>query len=196
MSRVRRAAGRLVLVLLSVTLLAGVMPPASADRAVIRDARNDVLMEDGRGQASYVGFGDPDILKTRVEHRRHRVVFRVELDRLRQRDPHAILAMFGVNGRRFRLVAALDTEGIRPVEVVINEEFEAVDCPRLQARFQYAREVLKVRIPRSCMGDPRWVRLHEVLALRVTDTGRTYLDSGLARGFSSIPDASRRLFRG
>jgi hypothetical protein len=38
----------------------------------------------------------------------------------------------------------------------------SVSCDRLVARIDYGRDLLRLRVPRRCLGDPQWVQLSAV----------------------------------
>src|SRR4051794_19937841 len=76
------------------------------------------------------------------------------------------------------------------------EEFEgATHCRAMTHRIDYVNDVLRMRIPRRCLGRPRWVRVTLLNAVVNQRTETFYVDN--PHNHQAFPESStRRLYRG
>lgn len=127
-------------------------------------------LQDGPGDV-WAHFGDParapdhrrgDILRTVFTHNARQVVMRtkfVELDRKGSR--FAVAARVRTNTGMVRLVRMTAGPGASTwrgsSELVRADNTTPVDCATSH-RVDYAADVVVLRVPRTCLGDPSWVQ--------------------------------------
>ena len=141
----------------SALCLLGAGGPASAQEYVRRDAPGDLsrVGEDSDLFVPLPGRHYPDVTRVRFAHRAGQLVVRASFIDL---APAGHFLFGGVqtrtpDGRRFFTVMA--TKGSRDGFL-----FKDTDrpCP-VDIRSDYADDVMRVAVPRSCLGDPRWVQV-------------------------------------
>lgn len=147
-------------VLVVLSLIVGTPLAAQAATLNLVDARGDVhRMTDDGGFERAVGERRADILRTRITHTDRAVLVRTKLRQLR-RERNIVMAMrMRTNDGTYREVAL---EASRRIgwrgQVSMNRRRGAtVECATSH-QINYATDVLAVRIPRSCLNDPRWVQ--------------------------------------
>jgi hypothetical protein len=196
-------ASRLLLaVLISLAATLTIVPSSSADRVVRRDARHDLaFVLDESPSRPAPAYSDPDVVRTVVAHRHHRVIMRfrfARLDRL-----HAEYDVAGVIETPARFGYRFDVEWRRFEPVIVSLTHlsahggTSVDCPRLRPLLDLKRDLIRIRIPRKCLGSPRWVRLAMYVA-RGTSPGFLIDDPMSNRPvlFPPAPRPTRRLYSG
>lgn len=152
----------LVPILAAVTLTLGAPITAQAATLNLVDGRGDVhrLADDG----SFVvaeGERRADILRTRLQHTNRAVVVRTKLLRLGREGTDLAMAMrIRTNDGTYREV---QLEAGRRIgwrgQVSMNRRRGAtVECGTAH-NINYATDVMAVRIPRSCLNNPRWVQM-------------------------------------
>ncbi len=128
----------------------------------VSDPRGDVWLQtdDGNQRRAHRRIGD--ITSFRVGHQRHGVQVRIKVAKLTK---PAFLAsgtvmLKGPNGKRY--VAAAFTSVLddtpRGVHALWGPGDEEVSCPGMTHRLDYRKGVITLFVPRSCLGNPRWVR--------------------------------------
>jgi hypothetical protein len=190
------AARRVLLVaLVGAALLLALLPAAEADRLRRSDARGDVgVADDGGDPVPAPRRRDPDVRRASLAHHNHAMVLR-----LRFRD---ILPE-----KRRWLGAFIETPGDESYSVTvrwrrsgtftvsIEHSPDVVWCPLLAAAVDTDRDVVRLRIPRRCLGSPRWMRVGILIERPVRD-GLWASDDPLRDGTTGTSAMSRRLFRG
>jgi hypothetical protein len=162
-------------ILALLTLSIGV--PVAAQGAVldIVDERGDVqrMSSDGTFVAAE-GEQRADILRTRINHADHALVVRTKLARLAREGREVGMRMrIRTNDGTYRLVGigASRRIGWGGRAFMANRHGADVQC-RMGHHIDYATDVMKMRIPSSCLGNPRWV---QATLLTVFFGGRTLL---------------------
>jgi len=156
---------KLLVPILAATALTLVVPmTAQAATLKLVDERGDVhrMAQDG----SFVlapGERRADILSTRIQHTDRAVVVRTRLLDLRREGRSLGMAMrIRTNAGTYREV---QLEASRRIgwrgQVSMNSRRRAVEC-RTTHSIDYAADVLTLRIPSSCLDNPRWVQLTQV----------------------------------
>jgi len=182
---------------MSFAVITTVVPVSSADQVVRRDARHDVAVgsdSDDYGMPQ-PGRVDPDVLRTIVAHRDHRVIVRLRLAEVHRR----------ATGRRLIVGVETPARGLYSVSVdwrrngtatwQIEGYPDVVDCPQLKAELNARRDFIRVGIPRHCLGDPRWVRIY-METWRVANAGLVLVDDPLRSGRYHWPlGTTHRLYR-
>jgi hypothetical protein len=148
-------------ILAAVTLTLGAPLSAQAATLNLVDARGDVhRMTDDGGFERAVGERRADILRTRITHTDRTLVVRTKLRDLRREGNSIGMAMrMRTNDGTYREVAleAGRRIGWRGQVSMNTRRGATVDCAASH-QINYATDTLAVRIPRSCLNDPRWVQ--------------------------------------
>lgn len=153
----------LVPILALLTLTVGV--PVAAQGAVLNivDEQGDVrrLSADGSHFVLAEGERRADILSTRIMHTDRALVVTTTLDRLAREGRQIGMSMrirTNDGTGRFVDLAASRRLGWAGETSISSRRGAVVQC-HTGHRIDYANDVLSVRIPRSCLGNPRWVQL-------------------------------------
>ncbi len=160
----------LVLVAAAITLpLAGLAVPASAGPAEERISR--VLLGDPTGDVWAIGEGEDeqwesageaptaDVLGAVVRHGRHKVVVRMTFTNLRRVDPQSYSATIFSRREYGAVFVSAGPGRWKGRHQLVDGSFGSVRCPNLDHSIDYVTEQVTVRVPRSCLGRPRWVRV-------------------------------------
>lgn len=187
-------------------LTAGVAPSAYADTLVREDAPRDVVRLElsGGGEPQIERAPrkfDPDVRRVAVDHRDRFLLVRVKYAGLDRRVWRGENVTVRTSGGRVLMAMAFVIEkgrwqGFTSLEDVDLEN--TPDCRALRHHFDYGANVGTWSIPRSCLGNPRWVRVG-VSASRGAPRGPVYLDDAFRKGFDfdrPIESLSRRIWRG
>ncbi len=168
--------------------------PATAQEFVRLDQRGDLAKvgEDSTVVVPLPGRRYADVTRVRFAHRATRVVVRSTFVEL---NPTGTL--FGgidvrtPRSRRFFTVMA--TEGARGGFLFKDNQHPC----RVGIRISYAEELMRVAIPRTCLGDPAWVRVRYGASVLQGDGDEIIDNAGAPRfgGRSPFP-WSPRLRRG
>lgn len=162
---------------------------AAADREALEDATRDVWSPVGGRTFSHEGsVVNTDLDRTVVRHSPRAVVAIARYVELRSRASDEI-TFYGYlrtsRARTFEVVVEVDWLG-RGADYLLlqhgrNNDVSVVNCKRLGGRTSFARETLRINIPRSCVGRPRWVRFQGV-AESYTERGGRFLDQVIGTG--------------
>jgi hypothetical protein len=150
------------LVVCTLATVATLAMPVAAQGATLNlvDARGDVYRDVAKGAPKPApGERSADIVRTKIVHAQRAVVVRTQLVRLNREGTALGMSMrVRTNEGLYREV---DVFALRPrwrggVDVM-KRNGSSAECTTAH-RFNYARDYIAVRIPRSCLGDPRWVQ--------------------------------------
>jgi len=180
--------------------------PAAAERVVIPDGSGDAWKSVGEDEFTHVGTApNTDLTQTRVSHRARYVVIRAAYEALQKGAPEefelrAFLRAPHPNGtRRYVAYARADgPKGHTKYYLAHYRDGVLMDCEGLTGRTRFGTDVLTVRVPRSCLGHPRWVQFQGA-AYSYTEEGSFNDDAQRKAPFSTSlrPKAwTRRLARG
>lgn len=174
--------------LLSVLLSGGsvlLAAPAQADRWTYDDAVGDVtqLVETDTSLSvqSVPEQANGDIVQVAVDHRRSKVVIDI---RTRTRITGAFIAgvELRTRGHHFALMW-MRAPGANSAELMdFNSKDLTVRCGDLKRRFVAGRTGIRLSVPRTCLDDPRWVRVGATLSTFGLVTGQSMDDDGLRTG--------------
>jgi hypothetical protein len=167
--------------------------PAAADEAIVRDARGDMIRveEGGSDPRPAPGATVGDVVRTTFRHTERRVVARTELVALERTGRRFIVWVDVQNGaRRTWTVGVEATPRDRDGHTIfMTGRGGDVRCA-VRHRLDYARDMVRVSVPRACLDTPRAVRFR-LLTEHVRCTWRyAWLDNGLA-----VPMSDRRWTR-
>ncbi len=182
---------------LAVLLLAGpIASTARADQVVRGDARHDVVRFDENHPDGVPArtVHDPDVIRTRIAHKPHQLVIRLtfaELERHRLRFQLAQIATSG-GGQRLFIAFVVPSQDLDIV--TLKGPDGRVRCPRLAQTINYRKDYLRVTIPRTCLGVPRWVKVG--VGVSRWAHGHQYADDALQSGGEHRLQRTRRLYVG
>jgi hypothetical protein len=174
---------------------------AHADSRTLVDARGDVWAMDtpeGDQPAQVPDRLQGDILSTVFAHKSRQVVVRTKFAQLDRWGFFSIMAIkLRTNTgmlRRIGLYAGPDRETNRWRGILIRGNGRPMRCASHQ--IDYDAEVAEIRIPRSCLGNPRWVQ-GSLAAGTVSRSGTFFADNPLNDGPTArLPDFTGRILRG
>jgi len=186
-SRMSRAVPALVLSLLLPAATVALAAPAHADRWTYDDAAGDVTQVVETPSAMTIETvpeqANGDITQVTVDHRRTKVIFEVRT-RSRLTGPFAAGVQIRTPGRRFALLW-MRMPGMGGAELM---DFGSKDlttrCRGLKQRLTSGKTTIRLTVPRSCLGDPRWLRVGVNLSTFSLFTGGGYDDDGLQTGMT------------
>lgn len=109
-----------------------------------------------------------DVLRMRVVHRHRAVTVRLAFAELRRRGEWA--HEFTLRRKAGLLYAQVESTGRRPAgrHHLWQRDGDRLVCHAMSHTIDYARDIVTLRIPRICMGVPRWVRVRNYV---VHETG-------------------------
>ena len=182
---------RTALALAPLALLAALVgaAPAQAQSRTAYDARHDVVGDpEGRQTITTVrpGRREGDVVKVRTTYAGRALVVVQHYDRLtrpRTGDLSGHFVSVRTNaGRRADLTVYVDDGPHHPQGQDVWEVpgRDSARCAGLRTRIDYAADTVRVRIPRSCLGNPRWVRVGS--AGSSLQDGYLYADDARLRG--------------
>ena len=160
---------------------------------MIPDGTGDVWKQSGEDGFTLVGTApNTDLTETRVTHRGRHVVIRAAYDALEKGAPEefeyrGILRVPRPNGlRRFVISSGRPAERTTKYSLAHYWEGALVDCAGLTGRTRFGADVLNVRIPRRCLGNPRWVQFQ--------GAAYSYTEEGLLNDDAQRPGRTRHRF--
>ena len=197
--RTKRVLGAL---LATWALIAVAAPMAHADRASRPDPAGDVWLNDGEGENDHYSQAgsvvNTDVRRTSVRHLKRYVTIRTEFVSLRKKVSEQIehfLYLRTDGSGQFAVIVNVDTwNGQTGYYVHGYDDQGPRECDDVTGSTRFDKETIQVRVPRSCLGSPRWIRFQGRTVSYVEDVG-TYSDSAMGPGRE--PRVwSRRLHRG
>lgn len=183
--------------LLSLLLAGGTVAlaaPAHADRWTYDDAVGDVTHQVETPTSISVEAApeqvNGDISQVVVEHRRAKVVVDV---RTRAPITGPFIAGLGLRTPGHRLALMwVRMPGMSSTDLMdFNDEDLTVHCRGLKRKLTAGRTSIRFWVPRSCLGNPRWVRVGVTLSTLDMLTEASYDDDGLRTGMPLYGTASK-----
>lgn len=176
-------AGRFVAVVTGAAVGLGLAAgPAAAERLTVADRRGDVLkVEEGATSGEPAPGSTFDVWRSTFAHTADRVVARVRFDDLRPTGKRLRVWVNLQDGRgRTHYVGVEGVPGDRSGTAwLMGNRGQDLSC-RVRHRIDYADDVVRVSLPRTCVGSPRVLRFG-VLSEHVRRTWRyAWLDDGLS----------------
>ncbi len=187
---VRRAVVALSLSLAIAVALGTV--PAHAEKWTHKDARGDVvrttLSDSSSTPQPAPEQSSVDITKVVAKHGRHTLTITV---RTRTRMPRALMAFSTIRtpGKRFMLFS-MRLPGMGNSTSLLNfsggGDDPEVRCRGLKRSLDSSKTVMTVSVPRSCLGNPRWIRFSAHLSSfdAASADESSFEDDGLRTGLS------------
>ena len=162
--------------------------PAAAERTTVTDRRRDVIkVREGATSGVPAPGSGVDIRRSTFAHTERRVVARIRFDDLRPTGKRLRVWVDLQDGRgRINHIGIDGNPGDRGGEAwLMGARGQDRPCP-IRHRIHYGRDVVRVSLPRTCVGAPRVLRFG-VLSEHVRQTWRyAYLDNGLSPTVSRI----------
>jgi hypothetical protein len=180
-------------------------PSASATEfttgVVLTEGVGDVWVDRGGfGDAgtTRTSFAPADVKRAVIRHGTYAVRIRMRYVDLRRIGTQALEARIRTPQRE--AIASMGSEPGRRSgsHDFFSDDFPPTTCPGMTHRINYATNMVRMRIPRSCLGRPRWVKVE--LASLVTrpivpnSTDTFYFDN--PHNLQEFGHFSRRLYRG
>jgi hypothetical protein len=138
--------------------LALIAVPATAHAQTYRhtDARKDVVRVTDSADRHRLAprVQDADITKVRFTHAGSTVTARLSLRKVTDRTNYLVGSLRTPKGR-FDVMATVDTGEI----TLLTGSGRTVACADASVHASKPKDQVTLRIPRSCLGDPRWVRV-------------------------------------
>lgn len=182
----------LTVALASAALAAGVAsaPPASAGaaphRVVHHDARGDVIRFDVESETQRPAPRDrtSDVVRTVVDHRADDVVLQSRVRELSRSGYRLMIAdLLTPQGRRYELVVDYSTRPIdRRVSLTRSGSGTEIACAGTTWSVDRATGSIEATVPRSCLGDPAWIRAGLAVVAAPRDLESSRADDSRARG--------------
>ena len=190
----RRAIAAAAAGLASLVVAAG---PAMAERVEIKDDVRDVWSPEGAHDWTHEGsVRNTDLVGTTVAHTSDTVVVRADYRNLIKDVPDEIsLTVFVRTSRQatIQVLVFVDNLG-RYVSVHLSRAGVEVTCDDAVGHADFRADVVRVTVPRSCLGNPEWIR-YRALAESYREALGLFRDSALARG-PRLGDPTPRIERG
>ena len=195
---------RTLSVLVATFLVMLIPATASADEAVVEDAVDDVYgsIAEGFEQVEPVGTRpNTDLRRTVVEHRAHALVVKVRYEEVVPGASSSMTYEASILYRTetYRDLADMQVEiapSLRKATVRLYVDFDGhePDCPRPTAEVKPAKDKLVVRVPRTCLDDPEWIR-YGAEARSFDKEDRAYYDRDNGSDFTGGP-RTEKLYAG
>jgi hypothetical protein len=164
---------------LAAGLALGTAGTAAAQTLTVKDARGDVkaFVGDSEEPTAAPSVKNGDIVRTTFRHADQRISVRVkfvDLQRRGQMGGHFLRVVTNEQVRREVTIFG-GPNAWRGQAQMTRPNGNPVDC-KIQHKIAYDTNVLTLSFPRSCVSDPRWVRLG-FGSVTTSDDGNTgYLD--------------------
>jgi hypothetical protein len=185
---------------LCVAMMTAVAPVADADEVptaiVLRDGPGDVWTS-GHGESGLrkTDFPSADVTRAFIRHATYAVRIRMRFADLRRVGVQVYDVSIGTP-RTSYFVELLSAPGARRGRHAFDGSQRT--CRRMTHRIDYANNVVSMRIPRRCLGRPRWVTVGINSGLDIERNGaRTlYFDNPHNHEPINRTEGTRRLYRG
>lgn len=178
--------GRVLALTTAVLLILAAPAPAHAERSLVRDGTGDVWSPKGARSWTHEGsVVNSDLTKTVVDHRAGAVVVTANYSKLRKRVSDEIDLDFALRTSKRRLFSIYVQEDwlFRDTYVpVVDVETQAlIDCPGATGSSSITRRTITFTVPRSCLGNPAWIR-YQLQAESYTEGDGLFVDDARSRG--------------
>jgi hypothetical protein len=169
---------------LTVGLAVATAGSASAEDLAVKDAKGDLVSFDMETETTTPApeVKDADILRTVLRHNARRIVVRVKYAELRHRGQLFSQGIRIVTNEGVRREASIYAAPHmwRGQSDMGRPNGNPVDCA-IKHAINYDTNVVTLSFPRSCVSDPRWVRLG-VGAFWMDGQSNVYVDDALISG--------------
>jgi hypothetical protein len=181
---------------LAVSVIATGTAAAQAEVLVTPDASGDVvgvlIYSDGT-RTPYPETEDGDIVRTRVAHRDDRVRIRIEYrDLLRKGHRDDFVRIRTDEGLKRDIIVESGPRNPRG-RATMYRGLWSFKC-QVDHRKSFRDSVLVIDVPRSCLGNPSWVRFRAVTASTCCSGEQTFYDAALTSNEDEERDLSPRVY--
>lgn len=188
-----RAAFALLLSLVLTGAAVAVAGPARADRWTYDDAVGDVTTQATTDTSITVTpvpeQANGDIVQVTGTHKARKVSITMRM-RAPLTGPFMVSAMLRVPGKRF-MVMAPKMPGFSSTELMeLSMDEDASRCRGIKRTVAGDRMSVRITVPRSCLGNPRWFKFGAMLTTVALFTDASYDDDALATGMSLYGNAA------
>jgi hypothetical protein len=157
--------------------------PAAAEQVTERDARGDVVRveEGGSNPVSAPTARVGDVLRTTFRHEATRVVVRTRFVAL-ERSGRRFTVWVDVQdrpGRVWYVGVRAEPRDRAGKTILMDSRGRDLSCTA-EHRIDYARDTVRVSVPRSCFGDPARLRFRVLTEHVRRSWAHAWLDNGLA----------------
>lgn len=172
--------------------------PAAADQTTVKDAKGDVFKvgddatEGDQPQGSVV---NTDIRRSVVTHGKGSVLIRVTYDRLKKNRSEFIQYDAELRTPRsgvFHVLVVVDPTLKSATVTVTDGHYEGLTCRRTRGIVHPDEGRLLAKVPRACLGTPKWVRFTASALSEQQGVNKSYVDNALASGVA----LTERLYAG
>lgn len=163
-------------------------------RVVLRDGPGDVerMVPPDTSSHPFGSFPAADVTRAVVTHRPAAVVILMRFVDLRRDGEQLYWVDFSTPGLQYR--ARLQSKpGARQGRKTFEEQGVVTRCSGFTRRIDYGRDVVRMRVPRACLGNPDWVRVELLNTLEVRDKGPLYIDN--PHSHVAMGGPTRRIYR-
>jgi len=190
MKKIALAAG----VLAAASLALGAAP-ASADTITHTDAAHDVQRFDGDTQTTVPAVTEGDVRRVTVAHTSGRLVVKLKYAELSRTRWFGVTLVRTSSGKLFEvdLVASKNLGWQGKLTVAAGNGSE-IACSGADRKVDYAVNTVRISVPRSCLGDPRWVKVG-VAHVRFVSQSRIFGDDAFSSNVGDNLTFTRRLYR-
>ncbi len=155
---------------------------SAGHRVVHRDARRDVVRVAGRKHRRTPYDRTTDIVGTVVDHRAERLVLKVRLRRLVLADYRFVIAGIRTSdSQSYDAMLDLSRTSTGSRVLVVGDATSST-CRGTSWHLSRATGTVTMTIPRTCLGDPRWVRVGLGMVSTSKDFSTTRADDSRRRG--------------
>jgi hypothetical protein len=160
---------------------------AHAEKLVKRDARGDVLLlDDTQTLTPQPAVKGIDVVKSVVKHTRKKVAVKVkmrDLGRLGATEFAELSAVMETDRKPHSAFVFKGGSGPTGFELVRGKK--TIKCRGAKKKFSAAKDVVRMSLPRSCVGNPRWIRVTVAVFATNTDFPNEILvEDGLRQGIN------------
>ena len=184
--------------------------PAHAEKAVVDDPFRDVWRVSYAEDASWQEIGtkrNVDIDRSVIRHGGQNVVATTTFKSLRKQGDRYVAGWVVRTDEGREFLVAVQAEGGAwagalvvvetnppPVDGESESQPAVIECDAVH-EIDYSADTLAIRVPRSCLGDPEWIRGMSLAESHTSDGSSSFRDHGHHRGHA-LRRRSERLSAG
>ncbi|WP_408895891.1 hypothetical protein ACJ5H2_13320 [Nocardioides sp. R1-1] len=197
-----RAAAALLLSLMLTSGAVVLAGPAQADRWTYEDAAGDVshVVETDTSLTveTLPDQANGDVVRVDATHTRRKITLRLQM-RTRLSGMFMLSGTIRTPASRFMFMSSRvpGMGGTELLDLGTEKDDPTVRCAGLKRTFSSDRTALRIAIPRTCLGSPRWFRFRASLTTMAVFTDDSYDDDALraGSGLFSFPASSPKIRR-
>ena len=182
---------------LAATVAAAVLAPTAAQANTYNstDGTGDVVVVTLPGGATTPAAdrSEGDIVSSQVKHKARAVILTMHLQQLTAGQ--TALHWFGIKTGKMTRVVLFQTDATHPAgqAALFKLPAKRVAC-HVGHSVDYATHTVSVKVPRSCLGKPKWVRVAMQEASPTGTSGQVYVDDARNSG-GFLPTYGPRVYR-